>query len=141
MPLDARKRTHIATNRGRIRAGRTETIVLIAAGGGTTGTLVVDEAVWHDRHDGGPTPVAYGLVPAMASRTTGTVGDATVELPGAVSVPSDLRYIARTATTGGVATAPRYAVIDVVRVGLGTAGSGGGMQTGNRWRLHVRRLP
>lgn len=134
MPLDARKIAHAAAIRGRIRAGRTETIVLVAAGNGTTGTQVVAGTVWHDRHDAGPTPVAHALVPGVTGRTTGgaTSWDATVELPGTVSLPTDLRYVARATSVGAVATSPRYAVVDVIRAGLGAGG--------DRWHLRLRRL-
>jgi hypothetical protein len=134
MPLDARKVAHAGALRARIRAGRTETVALVAAGAGTTGTQVVADVVWHDRHDAGPSPVAYGLVPGIVGRTTGggTSWDATVEVPGSVSLPADLRYVARTATTGAIASSPRYAVVDVLRVGLGA--------NGDRWHLRVRRL-
>ena len=134
MPLDTRKIAHAAALRGRIRAGRTETIVLVAAGNGTTGTQVVTGTVWHDRHDAGPTPVAHALVPGVTGRTTGgaTSWDATVELPGTVSLPTDLRYVARATSVGAVATSPRYAVVDVIRAGLGAGG--------DRWHLRLRRL-
>ena len=134
MPLDARKIAHAAAIRGRIRAGRTETIVLVAAGNGTTGTQVVAGTVWHDRHDAGPTPVAHALVPGVTGRTTGgaTSWDATVELPGTVSLPADLRYVARATSLGAVANSPRYAVVDVFRAGLAAGG--------DRWHLRLRRL-
>ena len=134
MPLDVRKVIRAVALRARIRAGRTETVILVAAGGGTTGTQVVPEAAWRDRHDAGPTPVAHGLVPGVAGRTTGggTSWDATVELPGSVSLPADLRYVARASTEAGIATARRYAVVDVIRAGLGTGG--------DRWHLRLRRL-
>lgn len=134
MPLDARKVARATSLQARIRAGRTETVVLVAVGGGTTGTHVVSGAVWHDRHDAGPSPVAHALVPGVMGRTTGgaTSWDATVELPGTVSLPSDLRYVARAASVGAVATSPRYAVVDVIRAGLG-AGV-------DRWHVRLRRL-
>lgn len=134
MPLDARKAARAAALRPRIRAGRTETIVLIAAGNGTTGTLVVGDVAWRDRHDAGPSPVAHALVPGVTGRTTGgaTSWDATAEVPGTVALPADLRYVARAATLAAMATAPRYAVIDVIRAGLGAGG--------DRWHLRLRRL-
>ncbi|NDF39031.1 MAG: hypothetical protein EB140_08940, partial [Proteobacteria bacterium] len=89
MPLDARKVAHISANRTRIRAGRSETVVLIAAGNGTTGTQVVTDAVWHDRHDGGPVAVPYGGPTGTGHANRGSVAwDATVELPGSVSLPT-----------------------------------------------------
>ena len=134
MPLDARKIARAAALRGRIRAGRTGTIVLVAAGGGTTGTQIVAGTVWRDRHDAGPTPVAHALVPGVTGRTTGgaTSWDATVELPETVSLPAELRYVARATSVGAVATSPRYAVVDVIRGGLGAGG--------DRWHLRLRRL-
>ena len=134
MPLDARKITRAAALRVRIRAGRTESVVLVAGGSGTTGTQVVADVIWHDRHDAGPSPVAYGLVSGVSGRTTGgaTTWDATVEVPGSVSLPADLRYVARATTVGAIATSPRYAVVDVIRVGLGAGG--------DRWHLRLRRL-
>ncbi len=145
MPLDARKVAHISANRARIRAGRTETVVLIAAGNGTTGTQVVADVVWHDRHDGGPVAVPYGGPTGTGNTNRGSVGwDAAVELPGSVSLPTDLRYVARTASVAGISNAPRYAVLDARRAGLGTSASAGLTAinaSGNRWRLHLRRLP
>ena len=145
MPLDARKVAHIAANRARIRVGRSETVVLIATGNGTTGTQVVTDAVWHDRHDGGPVAVPYGGPTGTGHANRGSVAwDATVELPGSVSLPTDLRYVARTASVAGINNAPRYAVLDAMRAGLGTVASAGSTTTtasGNRWRLHLRRLP
>ncbi len=145
MPLDARKVAHIAANRTRIRVGRSETVVLIAAGNGTTGTQVVSDAVWHDRHDGGPVAVPYGGPNGAGNTNRGSVAwDATVELPGSVSLPTDLRYVARTASVAGISNAPRYAVLDAIRAGLGTTASAGLTAitaSGNRWRLHLRRLP
>jgi hypothetical protein len=134
MPLDARKVARAASLRARIRAGRTETVVLVAAADGTTGTQVVAGAVWHDRHDAGPSPVAHALVPGVSGRTTGggTSWDATVEIPGTVSLPPDLRYVARATSTGAVATSPRYAVVDMIRAGLGAGG--------DRWQVRLRRL-
>ena len=134
MPLDARKIARATALRARIRAGRTETIVLVAAGGGTTGTQVVTGTVWRDRHDAGPSPVAHALVPGVSGRTTGgaTAWDASVEVPGTVSLPSDLRYVARATSVGAVATSTRYAVVDVIRAGLGAGG--------DRWHLRLRRL-
>jgi len=145
MPLDARKVAHISANRTRIRAGRSETVVLIAAGNGTTGTQVVTDAVWHDRHDGGPVAGSHGGPTGTGHANRGSVAwDATVELPGSVSLPTDLRYVARTASVAGISSAPRYAVIDAMRAGLGTVASAGltaMTASGNRWRLHLRRLP
>jgi len=145
MPLDARKVAHISANRTRIRVGRSETVVLIAAGNGTTGTQMVTDAVWHDRHDGGPVAVPYGGPTGTGHANRGSVAwDATVELPGSVSLPTDLRYVARTASVAGISSAPRYAVIDAMRAGLGTVASAGSTTmtaSGNRWRLHLRRLP
>lgn len=125
--------------------GRSETVVLIAAGNSTTGTQVVADAVWHDRHDGGTVAVSYGGTTVTGHANRGSVAwDATVELRGSVSLPTELRYVARTASIGGSGTAPRYAVIDTMRAGLGTtrsAGSTAVTASGNRLHLHLRRLP
>src|SRR5689334_10632463 len=129
VPLDARKVGHLAANRRRMAAGRSETVVLVGASGGTVGYAAVPGVVWHDE----------GLVPAGVETRAGEVTrrpwDAVAEFPDGTVFPSDLRLMARTATAtaAGVAAAERYAVLDRVRAGLGTTGSGGGPAAGNRW--------
>jgi hypothetical protein len=136
VPLDSRKVAHIAANRARIRAGRSETVVFVGASGASAGYVAVDGVVWHDE----------GLVPAGVETRAGQVTrrpwDAIAEFPGTTVFPSDLRLIARTATptAAGVAAAERYTVLDRVRAGLGTTGSGGGNAAGNRWVVKLRRL-
>ncbi len=136
MPLDARKVAHIAANRARVTAGRSESITLVSAGGGTAGYLALPGCVWYDA----------GAVPAGVANRVGEVTrapwDAIVEVPGATVFPADLRYVARTAiaTSAGVAAAPRYVVLDRRRQGLGTTGSGGGASYGNRWVLKLRLI-
>lgn len=99
----------------------------------------------HDHHDGGTVAVSYGGTTVTGHANRGSVAwDATVELRGSVSLPTELRYVARTASIGGSGTAPRYAVIDAMRAGLGTtrsAGSTAVTASGNRLHLHLRRLP
>lgn len=136
MPLDARKVAHIASNRSRIRQGRSETVVFVAVSGGVVGYQAIDGCVW----------VEMGNVPAGVSNRIGEVTraahDALVELPGDTAIPDGLRLVARTsvASAVGVAGADRYTVLDRRRAGLGTTGSGGGTNAGNRWLLRLRRL-
>jgi hypothetical protein len=100
VPLDSRKVAHIAANRARIRAGRSETVVFVGASGGSTGYVAVDGVVWHDE----------GLVPAGVETRAGQVTrrpwDAIAEFPGTTVFPSDLRLIARTASLPPLASPP-----------------------------------
>ncbi|MGH2350222.1 MAG: hypothetical protein ACRDI2_09715 [Chloroflexota bacterium] len=136
MPLDSRKVAHVAANRDKIRSGRSETVTLVVASGGSVGYQAVEGVVWHDA----------GLVPAGVTPSVGAITrrpwDALVEFPGGTVLPDDLRLIARTATATAmaVATAERYTVLDRVRAGLGTTGSGGGANSGNRWMVKLRRM-
>lgn len=141
MPIDARKFAHALALRSRITQGRTETVVLVAAGNGTTGTQVVTGAVWRDLHDGAVVHVPYQIAGQTIQRG-GVSWDAVVELPYTVQLPNDLRYVARCSTVGGVGTAARYAVLDAFRAGVGvtTGGSGPVMNAGTHWRLRLRRL-
>jgi hypothetical protein len=71
--------------------------------------------------------------------------DAVVVLPDATAIPGDLVAVARTATASaaGVAAATAagllYVVLEQRRLGLGTRGSGGGSNYGNRWVLKLRQ--
>lgn len=136
MPLDARKVAHVAANRDKIRLGRSETVVLVSVSGGVTSYLAVSGCVWFEA----------GAVPAgistRAGEITRTAYDSLLELPGGTVFPAGLRLIARTATATavGVAAAERFTVLDTRRVGLGTSGSGGGSNAGNRWIVRLRRL-
>ena len=136
MPLDSRKVAHIAANRAKIAAGRSETVTFVTAGGGLVGYQAVDGCQWYDA----------GAVPAGVSSRVGEITrapwDALLILPSAVAVPDDLRCVARTATATsvGVAAAQRYVVLDRRRAGLGTTGSGGGTAYGDRWVLKLRLL-
>jgi hypothetical protein len=135
MPLDARKTAHIAENRARIRRGRDETVVFVSVSGGVVGYQTVPGCVW----------VETGNVPAGVSNRIGEVTrapyDALVEVPSETVFPTGLRLVARTstATAAGVAGADRYVVLDKRRAGLGTTGSGGGANAGNRWILRLRK--
>src|SRR6266508_2917759 len=108
MPLDSRKVAHITANRTKIAAGRSETVTFVTAGGGLVGYSAVAGCLWYDA----------GAVPAGVASRVGEVTrapwDAILALPGAVSVPADLRYVARTATAtaAGAAAASRYTVLD-----------------------------
>jgi len=136
MPLDSRKVAHILANRTKIRAGRSETVTLVAASGGTVAYQAVSDVVWHD----------VGLVPAGVSNRVGEITrepwDAICEFPSTATFPSDLRLVARTAdaTAAGVAAAKRYVVLDRYRAGVGASGSGGGPNAGDRWIVKLRLL-
>jgi hypothetical protein len=136
MPLDARKVAHITANRARIRAGRSETVTLVATGAGTVSYQAVAGVVWLDA----------GLVPPGVAARPGDVTrrpwDALAEFPGDTSFPEGLKLVARTATAteAGVAAAERYLVLDRLRAGPGTTGSGGGMSSGNRWMVKLRHM-
>lgn len=142
MPIDARKFAHALALRARVTAGRTETVVLVAAGNGTTGTQVVNGAVWRDLHDGAVVHVPHAVAGQTFQRG-GVSWDAVCELPYTVSLPSDLRYVARCATVGGVGSAARYAVIDAFRAGVGVLNppvGGPVASAGTHWMLRLRRL-
>ena len=136
MPLDSRKVAHIAANRAKIRAGRTETVTLVAASGGTVGYQAVAGVVWRDAG-----LVAAGVA-AQPGQITRQPWDAIAEFPGDTAFPGDLRLVARTATAtaAGVAAARRYLVLDKVRAGLGTTGSGGETAAGDRWLVKLRLM-
>lgn len=129
MPLDTRKIAHIAANRDRIRAGRTETITLVSVVGGVTSYTAVAGVVWYEA----------GAVPAGITTRSGDVSrtghDALAEFPSATVFPSGLKLIARTptATPAAVAATPdRFTVLDKRQLGLGLPP--------NRWLLRLRRL-
>jgi hypothetical protein len=129
MPLDARKIAHIAAVRDRIRAGRTETVTLVAVAGGVTTYTAVPNVTWYDA----------GAVPAGITTRSGDVTrvghDAIAEFPSSTVFPTGLKLIARTATAsqaGVAATTDRFTVLDKRPLGLGLPP--------NRWLLRLRRL-
>ncbi len=63
MPLDSRKIAHIAANRAKITAGRTETLVLVAASGGTVAYAAVPGCVFYET----------SAVPAGVSNRVGNI--------------------------------------------------------------------
>ena len=136
MPLDARKVAHILSNRDKIRAGRTETVTLVSVSGAAISYTAVAGVVFQEA----------GAVPAGISTRSGditrTAYDAFAEFPSGTTFPADLRVLARTATASqaGVAAADRFTVLDRRHVGLGTRGSGGATNAGDRWVLRLRRL-
>ena len=136
MPLDTRKIAHIIANRDKIRLGRSETVVLVSTGGGVTSYQAVAGCVLNE----------VGAVPAgIANRVgeiTRTAYEALAELPSGTAFPSGLKLLARTATATqtAVQAADTFTVLDRRRAGLGTTGSGGGANTGDRWLLRLRRI-
>ena len=136
MPLDARKVAHILANRDKIRAGRTETVTFVSVSGAAISYTAADGCVWHET----------GAVPAGISTRAGditrTAHDALAEFPSTTSFPAGLKLIARTATASpaGVAAADKFTVLDRRHAGLGTRGSGGATNAGDRWLLRLRRL-
>src|SRR5688500_8300858 len=135
MPLDARKTAHIAANRDRIRAGRSETVVLVSVSGSVVTYTAVSGVVFNE----------VGAVPAGVSNRVGEITrsghDAVAEFPSGTVFPVGLRVVARTATASqaGVAAAARFDVLDRRRAGLGVTGSGGGANAGDRWMVRLRR--
>ena len=136
MPLDSRKIAHILANREKLRAGRSETVVLVSVSGASIVYTAVAGVVFHES----------GAVPAGVANRVGEITrtghDALAEFPSATAWPTNLKLIARTATPSqaAVATADRFTLLDKRRAGLGTTGSGGGPNTGNRWLARLRRL-
>ena len=136
MPLDSRKIGHIAASRERIRAGRGETVVLVSVAGGVTSYAAVSGCVLNE----------VGAVPAGVSNRVGeitrTAYDAVAEFPSGTAFPSGLKLVARTgtATQAGVSAADRLVVLYRRRAGLGTSGSGGGVNVGDRWMVRLRRV-
>ena len=125
MPLDSRKVAHIVANRAKIEAGRSETVVLVGASGGTVWYQAVAGVLWYDA----------GAVPAGIANRIGELTrqpwDAIAVVPHSTSFPGDLRLVARTstATQAGVAAAQTYLVLDRKREGLGTRGAGAARTT------------
>ena len=136
MPLDTRKVAHILANRDKIRLGRTETLVLVSVASGVTSYAAIPNCVLNE----------VGAVPAgIANRVgeiTRTAYDALAEFPSDTAFPSNLKLIARTATPtqAAVQSADKFTILDRRRAGLGTTGSGGGPNTGDRWQLRLRRV-
>ena len=136
MPLDTRKVAHIQSNRDKIRLGRTETLVLVSAAGGVITYQAVAGCVLNE----------VGAVPAGIANRVGEITrasyDALGEFPSNAIFPTSLRLIARTPTptSAAVATADKFTVLDRRRLGLGTTGSGGGLNTGDRWQFRLRRV-
>jgi hypothetical protein len=130
MALDERKVAHIRANRARLRAGRSETVVLVAVSEGLARYVAVAGCVWHET----------GAVPAGVANRAGEITrapyDALAEFPGELVWPEGLRLVARTATPApaAVAQAARYVVLDKRRAGLGVAAG----VAGNRWMVRLR---
>lgn len=106
--------------RARARAGRTESAVLVSASAGTVGYTVVD-VVWVDRHDAGAVRVPFGLVPGVSARASWGIGswDASIDILPSVTIPSDIRYVARCASVGLIPTSARYVMHDLDKVAVG----------------------
>ena len=109
---------------------------LVSVSGTTVAYTAVAGVVFHEA----------GAVPAGISTRAGdvtrTAHDALAEFPSGTTFPAGLKLIARTATATqpGVAAADRFTVLDRRHLGLGTTGSGGATNAGNRWLLRLRRL-
>ena len=127
MPLDDRKTAHIAANRDKVRAGRSETVVLVSTSGASIVYTAVPNVLFHET---GAVPAG---VSARAGEITRVAHDAVAEFPLATAFPTTLKLIARTATPtqGGVQSAPRFTVLDQRQLGLGTP---------NRHLLRLRRI-
>jgi|DewCreStandDraft_2_1066082.scaffolds.fasta_scaffold00078_96 hypothetical protein len=127
MPLDDRKRTHIAANRTKIRQGRTEVVTLVHAQPGVT-LYSTAACIFQET----------GNVPAGVAERSGAVvqrpWDALAEFDLAADL-STVTLLARTA--GGTAEAvavpgvAKYRLLDVVQLGLGGA---------NRRLARLRRI-
>ena len=128
MPLDARKLAHILSNRDKIRAGRTETIVFVSIPAGVITYTAIPNASWYDA----------GAVPAGISTRSGEITrfahDAILELPITTTFPTTLKLIARTptATQAAAAAADRFTVLDKRHLGPAP--------DGDRWHLRLRRV-
>lgn len=120
MALTTAKIGRMVAARARTRVGRTETVTAVAAAGGTVGYQAWD-VVWSDRHDAGGTRVPFGLVPGVTARASWGVAtwDASIDVDPAVTIPTDMRYVARCATVAGIPTAARYVIQDIDRVSVG----------------------
>lgn len=137
MALNSRGVAHILANRARIEAGRSETVVLMGATSNpdTVSYQAIAGVLVH----------LAGQVPAGITNRIGELTrqpwDAILVFPHATVFDSSLRLIARTATAsqaGVTAATERYFVIDRKREGLGTRGSGGGTNSGDRWLVKCR---
>jgi hypothetical protein len=138
MPLDSRKVAHIEANRVKIRAQRTETVVLVSTVAGVVTYTAQANCIFYQA----------GAVPAGISNRVGEITrtpyDGLLELPDGSAWPSGTYSVARTATAsqaGVMAATERYQVLDRRPIGLGTVGDGGGANYGNRFvvRLRLRR--
>ena len=127
MPLDPRKLAHIATNRDKLRAARTETVTFVSTSGGLITYTAIPNAIFYEA----------GAVPAGISTRAGDITrvahDALAEFPFSTTFPSTLKLIARTPTPTqpAVQTADKFTVLDRRPLGLGSP---------NRHLLRLRRL-
>src|SRR5919109_973874 len=71
MPLDSRKVAHILSNRAKIEAGRSETVVLVGASGGTVWYQAVAGVLWYDA---GAVPAGIANRIAEVTRQTAVRG-------------------------------------------------------------------
>jgi hypothetical protein len=141
VPLDARKVAHVAANRARMAAGRSETVTVVSVSAGAVVAQAVTGCVWLDT----------GAVPAGVTNRIGEIirtgHDAVLQVPGSVVWPDDVRYVARCSggTLAAAQSARRYVVLDKRKVGMGTTGSGAASATddswhGDRWVCRLRLL-
>ncbi|HLV98757.1 MAG TPA: hypothetical protein VKT82_08795 [Ktedonobacterales bacterium] len=126
MPLDSRKATHIASVVPKTWAGRQKTVTLVTESGGTQSYSAVAVIF---RPMAGPDPTVADATGQPPKR----VADTLMLAPTALSLAGVI-FVADTptATSGAVAAAPKYEIIDILPAGM--------LPGGTHQRVLLRRL-
>ena len=126
MPLDDRKAAHIASVVPKTWAGRQKTVTLVTESGGVQSYSAV-AVVFRPISEPDPTVAdALGRQPARVADTV-MMAPTTLSLAGVIFVADT-----PTATSGAVAAAPKYELIDVLPAGM--------LPGGTHQRVLLRRL-
>lgn len=117
MPLDARKAAHISTLMQRSWSGRTKTVVFVYSSGGTFSYTAVS-AIWK------PQDVIDPQIPALTGGAPGMPADTVMVVPISTNM-TGVVFIAdtSTATSGAVAAAAKYEIIEAVPTGIVPGGT------------------
>ena len=126
MPMDARKSAHMASVVPKSWAGRQKTVTLVTESGGTQSYSPVT-VIFRPLAEPDPTVAdATGRPPALIADSV-MMAPTTLSLVGVIFVADT-----PTATSGAVAAAPKYELIDVLPAGM--------VPGGTHQRVLLRRL-
>lgn len=117
MPLDARKAAHISALMQRSWTGRTKTVVFVYNSGGTFSYTAVS-AIWK------PQDIVDPQIPDLTGGAPGVPADTVMVVPISTNM-TGVVYIAdtSTATSGAVAAAAKYEIIEAVPTGIVPGGT------------------